>query len=97
MMTFSPANTRHEPLLCLLAHRLRRFPSIEPTVAQCLVLLGTSLSAYYRVDTIRRPDIGLMLVHRPRRCPSIKPTSVQRLIFPRIAMVNIQALVFMNA
>ena len=40
-------------------------------------------------------DIGLMLVHRLRRCPSIKPTSVQRLIFPRIAMVNIQALVFM--
>ena len=42
-----PKNTRHSPNEgTVVAHRLRRWPSIVPTLGECLVLAGQAGSPY---------------------------------------------------
>ena len=49
----------------MLAHRLRRFPNIKPTIGQTCAVCA---------NTIYSPKVGSMLAHRLRRCSNIEPT-----------------------
>ena len=64
-------------------HRLRRWPNIETTLGQFIVLAGMFLLAYKPTNTKRSPDDGTMLAHRLRRWPNIVPASSERLVFFR--------------
>ena len=44
-----PANTRHSAIVgSMLGQRHRRWTNIETTMAQCLVIVGLYIHAYYR-------------------------------------------------
>ena len=49
-----PANTRHRAIVgSMLVHRLRRWPNIKPTMAQCLVFAGLVLMCMMWVEIVR--------------------------------------------
>ena len=67
-LTLNPANTRRSPNVGeMLAHRLRHWSNITPTMDTVLCLLGPA-------NTKHRPSVVLTLCHRLRRRPNIIPT-----------------------
>ena len=53
----TPANAGHCPCVgSMLAHRLRRWPNIEPTHGQCPVFSGPLLVAYHDQLNLFRPS-----------------------------------------
>ena len=48
-----PANMRHSPnVVSMLAHRLRRWPNIDTTLGECLVLVGMGGGLLVRNDSV---------------------------------------------
>ena len=60
-----PAKTTHwNNVWSTLAHRLRRWPNIKPTLFQCLVVAGRGLSGRNQKDERRWRNVCLMLGYR---------------------------------
>ena len=74
---YIPADTRRSSIVgSMLVQRRRRWTNIEPTMAQCLVIL---------TNTTRSINVVLMWVQRRRWWADLKTTPVQRRVFVRIA------------
>ena len=61
-----PTNTTHwNNVVLLLAHRLRRWPSIKPTLFQCFVFAGQALHSCHNMNSNTRHWTNIGSMSRP--------------------------------